>query len=178
MVSNDYRELILFLMIYQTLNNFQHSTFNPTFLENPNHRLIWFPGWLKIDLFVRSNEERLRWRGIPLAELLMFHDSLWLGSLSCGHGGLTEGLCCVRGAWQGVTGGSDDGRALASHSLQSVTWHWHGALTWHGAQSHSESGDCRDWGPRLGHGCIEDRQQIVITMEFWILKLGNSISPC
>ena len=44
MVSNDYRELILFLMIYQTLNNFQHSTFNPTFLENPNHRLIWFPG--------------------------------------------------------------------------------------------------------------------------------------
>lgn len=59
-------------------------------------------------------------------------------------------LLCPRGVarqgWQGVTGGSD-GRALASQSLQSVTWHWHGALTWHGAHSHWESADCRDWGP-------------------------------
>lgn len=105
MVSNDYRELILFLMIYQTPNNFQHSIFNPTLLENPNHRLIWFPGWLNIDLFVRRKEERLRWRENPLADLLMFHDSLLtpgsprrrLEVLS-----LTEALWLVNGATWGV----------------------------------------------------------------------------
>ena len=145
--------------IFNTLLLIQHF-----YVEN--HRLIWFPGWLKIDLFVRSNEERLRWQGIP-------PDVPWFTLTritQLGTWGAHWGpLLCQRGV-AGMTGGSDDGRALASHSLQSVTWHWHGALTWHGAQSHWESGDCRDWGPRLGHGCMEDRQQIVITMKFWILN--------
>ena len=92
-------------MIYQTPNNFHHSTFDQTFLINPRHRLIWFPGWLEIDLFVRRNEERLEWWGAPPAGLLMFHDSL------CSYPG--HSAC---GAWP-ERAGCDRGQqwAVASH---------------------------------------------------------------
>ena len=113
MVSNDYRELILFLMIYQNYQQFSTLLFDQTFLANPNlsTRLIWFPWWLEIDLFVRRREERLTWRRISLARLLMLHDSLRHHPDHCAG---DRGLWLVNGAWpigMGVTGVSDGWRA-------------------------------------------------------------------
>ena len=51
MVSNDYRELILFLMIYQTPNNIQHSIFNPTLLGK-SHSSTHLVSWMIKNWFV------------------------------------------------------------------------------------------------------------------------------
>ena len=119
MVSNDYRELILFMMIYQTPKQFSAlSTFDPTFLINPRHRLIWFPGWLEIDLFVRRNEERLEWRGAPPPGLLMFHDSLcsYPGHSACGA--WPERAGCDRGQQWAVAVASSHYRVWPGTDIQ------------------------------------------------------------
>ena len=85
---------------------------------------------------------RSGWSDEGLLLLGSFHDSLIARSLS--RGVAREGWVCQRS------------QVVSGQSLESVTWHWHQAPTWHGAHSHWESGDCRGWEP-LDHGYIEDR---------------------
>lgn len=95
---------------------------------------------------------RSGWSDEGLLLLGSFHDSLIARSLS--RGVAREGWVCQRS------------QVVSGQSLESVTWHWHQAPTWHGAHSHWESGDCRGWEP-LDHGYIEDRtsQHIVDNLQ-------------
>ena len=165
MVSNDYRELILFLMIYQTPNNIQHSIFNPTLLGK-SHSSTHLVSWMIKNWFVCA--EKWGEAEVTRDSSCWPPDVPWFTVHNPDHSGGDSGRSPSLkasdpsmgrpGAWP-EWDGCDRGQQWAGQG-QPVTTECDLALTWSSDLTWS-SQPLREWllpglADPLGHGYMED----------------------